>query len=324
VRELAGKKVLVTGGAGFIGSHLVDALAGADVASLVVVDNLFLGKPGNLKSAAAAYPGLVVKRQDACDLETMKRLVREFGVEVVFNLAVVPLPASLEDPAFCVQQNVDSALAVCELARHGDIETLIHFSSSEVYGTAQKAPMDEEHPTNPLTPYAASKLAGDHLVLSYVATFAIDAAIVRPFNNFGPRQNERQFAGVIPLVIRRTLAGDTVEISGDGLQTRDYVYVEDTVRGALDCYRQPGLAGKVINLGSGREQPIGELVRQVVRLAGGDPADVVHGPERPADVRRHCADISLARRLIGFEPATGLEPGLALTVDWYLSQSRPG
>ena len=311
------KNILVTGGAGFIGSHLVEALAKEKPAGIVVVDNLFLGKEDNLTTARELFPGLKFFRESAADYKVMGDICRREQVEVIFDLAVIPLPKSLEAPKFTVDENVMIVSTLCELARQGFYQTLVHFSSSEIYGTAQAPAMAEDHPTRPLTPYAASKLAGCHVVLSYRATFGLDATIVLPFNNYGPRQNEKAYAGIIPKVIGECLAGKQVTIFGDGRQTRDFIFVKDTVQAAIACYKNPDTRGKVINLGSGKATAILDLVRQLVILAGGDPEKILFGPERPGDVRRHLADVSLAKKLIGFTPEVNLEEGLKITFAWY-------
>lgn len=307
----------MTGGAGFIGSHLVDALVAEGVGRLVVVDNLFLGKESNLSEARAAFPDLKFYREDAGDLQRMREIMAYEKVEVVFNLAIVPLPASLEKPLWTWRENVRITEAMCELARLGLYKTLIHCSSSEVYGSAVDTPMTETHPLLPRTPYAASKAACDHLVLSYVSTFKIDAAIIRPFNNYGPRQNEGTYAGVIPVVIKSMLSGGPVTIFGDGEQTRDYIYVTDAAAAAVDIYKCARTRGRVLNIASGVEVSINRLVDTIARILKYD-GEIVHTSPRPGDVRQHWADISMARNLIGFSPRVGLREGLEKTVEWYI------
>ncbi|HVM24732.1 MAG TPA: NAD-dependent epimerase/dehydratase family protein [Candidatus Limnocylindrales bacterium] len=318
---LAGQSVAVIGGAGFIGSHLVDRLVDEEPSRITVIDNLFLGRVENLSSAERRFPGLHVVERDATDADAVDAILREARADVVFNLAVVPLPASLERPRWSVEQNVQLALVPCELARHGRFRTLIHVSSSEAYGSAAYVPMDEAHPAVPSTPYAASKLAGDQLVLSYWHTFGIDAAIIRPFNNFGPRQNAGSYAGIIPIVVDRARRGEPIEIHGDGKQTRDFVFVRDTAEAALAVYRERRTRGRIVNVASGREVSVNELVAVLLELLEAD-VGVVHGPPRPGDVRRHLASIELARELIGYEPRTSLRDGLAETVAWYVGRSE--
>jgi UDP-glucose 4-epimerase len=322
--SLAGASILVLGGAGFIGSHLVDRLADEGPRRVSVVDNLFLGSEANLAAATARLgDALRVHRLDGTDADAMAAVLREDGTDVVFNLAVVPLPASLERPRWSVEENVALALVACELGRLGLYRTLVHFSSSEAYGSAAYVPMDEAHPPVPSTPYAASKLAGDHVVLSYAHTFGLDASIIRPFNNFGPRQNAGSYAGIIPIVVARAGAGEPIAIFGDGEQTRDFVFVRDTADAAVRVYAEPATAGRVVNVASGREVTVNELVSLLLEALGAD-VEVRHVEPRPGDVRRHLASIDLARELIGYAPRTSLREGLAETVAWYRSLEGDG
>jgi UDP-glucose 4-epimerase len=246
----------------------------------------------------------------------MSKIMHDEGTDVVFNLAVIPLPASLEKPAWTFTQNVDMTLTICELARQGLFRTLIHFSSSEAYGNSISGPMDENHPLNGTTPYAASKAAGDLLVLSYCRTFGIDAAIVRPFNNYGPRQNEASYAGVIPITIASIMRGESPHIFGDGKQTRDYLYVTDTANAAIKTYGCRNTREKVLNIASGKEISINYLVRLIADLMG-FKGEIIYEPDRPADVKRHIANIYLAEDLIDFKPTIPFEEGMLRTVDWY-------
>ena len=305
---LRGKRVLVTGGAGFIGSHQVDRIIREDPDVLCVVDNLSLGRKENLAEAEAAFPDLRFHQEDVCDIEPMERIVRDLGIEVVFHLAVVPLPASLERPMWTVDSNVRMTLVLCELLRVGAYQTLIHFSSSEVYGTALHVPMNEDHPLLPLTPYAASKAAGDHVVLSYHKTFDLDATIVRPY--------DAAYAGVIPIAIRCALNDKPVTVFGDGEQTRDYIRVTDTAEAAVAIYREEGTRGEVINVASGHEVSVNCLVRWI--LDGMDSSVPVEvAPPRPGDVRRHCGGVGRLHELTGLEPAPISEKSLQSTLAWY-------
>lgn len=310
---LKGKSVLVTGGAGFIGSHLVDRIIREEPSNLVVVDNLCMGKMSNLQEAKRNFPELRVVRMCASNEDAMECLIDSEEIEVVFNLAVISLPASLVKPSWTYRHNVDITLCACELARRGCYKTLIHFSSSEAYGTCLYDPMDEQHPLNPTTPYGASKAATDHLVLSYCKTFGIDASIVRPFNSYGPRQNEGQYAAVIPLTVARIRRGEAPVICGDGEQTRDFTYVTETAEAAIDIYNCPDTRGRVINVGSGKETSINTLVG-LVSLYMGCNKPAIHIGERLGDVERLIADTKPARDLIGFEPKITLEEGLRMTV----------
>ncbi|MDO9546736.1 MAG: NAD-dependent epimerase/dehydratase family protein [Pelolinea sp.] len=317
MNSLTNKKVLVTGGAGFIGSHLVDRIIQENPSDIHVVDNFFLGEEENLEDAHKMRPDLEVFRLDASDLAAMRDLVEEKAIEVVFNLAVIPLPTSLKYPVWTVNVNIGLALTFCELARTNSIETLIHSSSSEAYGSAKTIPMNEDHPMNPKTPYAASKLAGDELVLSYIRTFGIDAAVVRPFNNYGPRQNPGRYAGIIPIVVKKLKKNEPIEIFGDGEQTRDYIFVKETADAFVKVYQNNASRGKVLNIATGKEITINDLVAKLLEILGKQDHPVFHSEDRIGDVRRHCGGVDLAKDLIGFQPHVMPEQGLLETALWY-------
>lgn len=314
--SLENKSVMVTGGAGFIGSHLVDRIIREKPCNIVVVDNFFLGKESNLLDAKRNYPKLKILNQDAKEYEPMKRIMKEEGIQVVFNLAVVPLPACFDRPRWSYEENMAIVLSLLELIRNHDFDTLIHFSSSEVYGTSLYAPMDETHPTNGTTPYAVSKVAADQLIQGYCSLFNIDASILRPFNNYGPRQNEGSYAGVIPLTIKRILAGESGIIFGDGEQTRDYIFVTETAEAAIKLYKCQQTRGKVLNIGSGIEISVNELVHLIAKFLNSNKP-INYKEPRPGDVRRHIASIYLAEDLMGFKPQIHFEEGLKKTVEWY-------
>lgn len=321
--RLNNKSVLVTGGAGFIGSHLVDRLILENPDNLVVADSFFLGKKENLNDAMKNYPDLKILNQDCTEYEQMKVIMENEGIDVVFNLAVIPLPASLEKPAWTFKHNVDIAASLCELARNDLFDTLIHFSSSEAYGTSVYAPMDENHPLNGTTPYAASKASSDLLVSSYCETFGIDTSIIRPFNNYGPRQNDQSYAGVIPITIERILQGGVPVIFGNGEQTRDYLYVTDTVNAAINVYKNNKTRNRVLNIASGKEISIKYLVTFIAKYLDCENK-IIYEPPRIGDVKRHIANVYLAEDLIQFKPEVTFEEGLKKTIDWYKSSFTRG
>lgn len=316
--NLSNRSILVAGGAGFIGSNLVDRLIGERPERLVIVDNFYLGedKIRNLSQARSRFPSLKVYHQDSAKMRLMKQVLKDEGTEVVFNLAAACLPASLVKPKWVHDVNVTITSTFCELLRKDHYDTLIHFSSSEVYGDAKQVPMDENHPLDPYTPYAASKIASDHLVLSYCKTFGVDASIIRPFNNYGPRQNEGTYAGVIPLTIQRILKGGSPVIFGDGLQTRDYTYVTDTADAATKIYCAKSTRGKVLNIASGEETSIKNLVSKIARIMV-CKKPIIYDKPRPGDVRRFIGSNRLARELINYEPKVSFDEGLRRTIDWY-------
>lgn len=320
--ELEGRSALVTGGAGFIGSHLVDALLEAGADHVAVVDDLSLGKEANLEQAGAhAGSRLAFRRLDCTDGRALSGAC-DGAFDYCFHLAVIPLPHSLLEPADNVKRNVAMTVAVCELGRRGGFERLINFSSSEVYGTAQCPPMPEDHPLGAHTPYAASKAGSDLVVSSYATTFGLKAITVRPFNTYGPRQNAGAYAGLIPAVIDAVLAERPVEIHGDGEQTRDMTYVSDTVAGAVAAACSEEAVGGSFNLGSGAEASVNEMVRLLLAALGRPEHPVRHSAPRAGDVRRLIADTKRARKAFGFEVHTPLAAGLELTVRWYLSNAE--
>jgi len=312
------KSILVTGGAGFIGSHLVDRLIRDEPSRITVVDNFFLGNMDNLADALTVRPDLEIIRVDASDLAAMQDVVTANKVDTVFDLAMVPLPTSLTYPDWTIRTNVGIATTFCELARRGLVDRLIHVSSSEAYGSARYVPMDENHPHDAITPYAASKSAADHIIESYVQTFNIDATVIRPFNNIGPRQNPGTYAGIVPIIVRRVLAGLPVEIYGDGEQTRDLSYVGDTVELMAQIQASAECRGKVLNVATGVETSVNELVRRILGLLDREDHPVIHTDPRPGDVRRHCADVTRLTALIGHEPSALSDESLKKTVDWYV------
>jgi len=317
--SLRDRAVLVTGGAGFIGSHLVDRLVEESPRELVVVDNFFLGNEANLAAARAAYPDIEVLRLDASNLAAMQDVVTARQIETVFDLATVPLPTSLVYPHWTVATNVGITATFCEIARRGLIERLVHMSSSEAYGSGRYVPMDEDHPDDAITPYAAAKASEDHIIRSYIKTFGIDATVVRPFNNYGPRQNPGSYAGVIPIVIQRVMQGKPIEIHGDGEQSRDFTFVRDTADFTVAIHETPEARGLEINVATGVGTSINTLVARILEIMGAPDHPIVHSPERPGDVRRHSADASRLVSLVGRQPSVLSDSALTETVEWYRS-----
>lgn len=318
--SIKGKNVLVTGGAGFIGSHLCDALLEKGASRVVCVDNFFLGKMENLEEAVS-HDNFVLYRDDARNFGVLQAIMEKENIEVVFNMATIALNYSFFNPFDAYMVNVEIANTLLELLKVGAYKTLIHTSSSEAYGTAQYSPMDENHPTDPTTPYAAGKAAADLMVHSFYKVLGMDISIVRPFNNYGPRQNAvGSLAAIIPATARRIKEGGRPMVEGDGEQTRDFIYVEDTVRGLILAYEKEASRGKIINLGSGKDISINRLLKGICDYMG-YTGEWEHRPARTSDVRNLCADSTRARELLEFSPEVEFEDGIKKTLDWYMKEN---
>jgi UDP-glucose 4-epimerase len=312
--NLSDRKILVTGAAGFIGSHLSDRLARDN--ELVLVDDFSIGLRENLEEVQGLSNVQIVEA-DICDRERMRELCA--GVDVVFHLAISCLRTSLNQPIMSHDINAGGTLSVCLAAREHEVKRLIYVSSSEVYGSARTVPMDEEHPLQPTTVYGASKLAGELYALAFWRTYQMPVSVVRPFNTYGPREPwQGARAEVIPRFILQLVAGKAPVVYGGGTQTRDFTFVEDTVRGLLAAGACDELVGEIVNVARGSEASILHIAELLPPLVGRD-VPVVHEAPRPGDVDRHFADVSKARRLFGYEPRVQLDDGLARTVEWFLS-----
>ena len=319
--SIKGKNVLVTGGAGFIGSHLCDAFLEKGASHVVCVVNFFLGKMENLEKALS-HDNFVLYRDDARNFGVLQAIMEKERIEVVFNMATIALNYSFFNPFDAYMVNVEIANSLLELLKVGAYKTLIHTSSSEAYGTAQYSPMDENHPTDPTTPYAAGKAAADLMVHSFYKVLGLDISIVRPFNNYGPRQNAvGSLAAIIPATARRIKEGGRPVVEGDGEQTRDFIYVEDTVRGLILAYEKEASRGKIINLGSGKDISINQLLQGICDYMG-YTGDWEHKPPRTSDVRNLCADSTRAKKLLEFVPEVEFEDGIKRTLDWYMQHEK--
>jgi len=311
--EIAGANILITGAAGFIGSHLADEMWRRGAASVIGIDNLFLGDEANLADAIGR--GAHFYREDAESKTALEYIFAKHPIDIVFNCATKALNYSFVNPANAFTTNVLVIENLLELLRHGKFKTLCHFSTSEVYGTAVYEPMDEKHPINPTTTYAAGKAAADLMLESYVRMFGLDAFIVRPFNNYGPRQNHKGYlAGIIPVTLKRIFSGEKPEIHGTGQQSRDFILVSDTVRAVCELY--PKLApAESVNISTDGQISVEVLIKKLVELSE-YKGEILRKPERGSDVMCHNASNEKLKRLIRFEP-TSFETGIGQTFAWY-------
>ena len=308
--RFAGVRVLVTGGAGFIGSHLVEALVAAG-ARVRVLDDFSSGRRENLREAG----DVDVVAGDVGDARLLDRVLD--GVEVVMHLATRCLRLSLSDPEDVHRVNSHGTLQVLLAARRRRVRRVVYVSSSEVYGSAVRVPMAEDHPLEPTTIYGATKLAGELYAQAATRSYGLETIVVRPFNTYGPRAYfEGVYGEVIPRFTVRLLNGRRPVIFGDGLQTRDFTYVSDTVRGILAAATVPVAHGQVVNIARGEEVTILRLAELLAKAI--DPGRAPEfREERPADVRRHWADVSRARAELGFTARIGIEEGLARYLAWF-------
>lgn len=309
-------KVLVTGGAGFIGSELVRQLA-SEASEVVIVDNLCNGKRENVDDVLCD-----AVRFEACDirdLDAMRALLR--GVDVVFHLACLGVRHSIHSPLENHEVNASATLSLLETARAEGVRRFVYVSSSEIYGTARSVPMTEETPAFPHTVYGASKLAGDCYTRAYFDTYQFPTVVVRPFNSYGPRSHHEGDSGeVIPKFLLRTLSDRPMIIFGDGTQTRDFTYVSDTARAILLAGTREEAVGRTINIGFGAELTVNELARTVADVLDRHDAIVEHVESRPGDVLRLYADTRLAKELLGYEASVSLRDGLGMLLDWHRSR----
>jgi UDP-glucose 4-epimerase len=311
-------RVLVTGGAGFIGSHLVDALIDRDH-EVVVFDNLATGYADNVNPRAALITG------DVADPEATAVAVA--GVEVVFHLAAArAVLRSVQLPLATDRSNTGGTLTVLESARHARTRRVICASSSSVYGGAAVVPTPETAPLTPRSPYAVSKLAAEHYARVYWELHGLETVSIRLFNVFGPRQlADSPYAAVIPLFIAALRAGIAPEVHGDGHQTRDFTYVDDAVAAFLAAAGAPAAAcaGRVYNSAGGGEHSVLDVLAALERILAVH-VPPVHIEARAGDVRRSRANVSAAGADLGWRPRTPFEDGLQQTVAWFVARSASG
>jgi NAD dependent epimerase/dehydratase len=306
---------LITGAGGFIASYLAEAVLPQAASLRCFVHYNSRGDPGLLNLLpSATLREMEIIAGDLRDLDALQKACQ--GVELLLHLgALISIPYSYRHPQEVVQTNVNGTLNVLLAARQANLSRVVHTSTSEVYGTARRVPIDEDHPLQGQSPYSASKIAADKLAESFYRSYDLPVVTLRPFNTYGPRQSAR---AVIPTIISQALTQSEVHL-GNLQARRDLTYVADTVEGFLLAAQLPGLEGQTINLGSGVEISIGDLAKQIIALIG-SPVELVEDPSRlrpeKSEVERLLADNSRAKKLLGWQPRTPLKQGLQHTIDW--------
>ena len=310
------KRILVTGGAGFISSNVVRHLLAHTPHEVVSLDALtYAGNLENLTDVMS-HERLAFVHGDIRDGELMREVVAE--VDVIVNAAAEShVEKSIEEGASeFVTTNVEGTQILLDAIRERPIERFLLISSSEVYGTARYAPMDEEHPLEPRSPYAATKAGGDRLAYSYAITYDLPIVIVRPFNNYGPRQHPEK---VVPRFVTQALQGEALTIHGDGHASRDWLWVDDHAEALELLIEAPieSLAGEVVNVATGVDLSVAEIADLVLEVVGNPEATKELVPERPGQVDRHIGSTDKMERLTGWRARTSFADGLERTVAWY-------
>ena len=323
--------ILITGGAGFIGSTLAEHFLKLGH-KVIVLDDLSRSPPDNIRACYNYSPRFFFIKGSVTDFDTLDSIT--YGVDVVFHLAAqVHWEESINEPVSSFQTNTMGTLNVLEairktLSRKTPVKLMVYASSAEVYGTAQYVPMDEAHPFNPQSPYAAGKAASDRLCSSYYHTYKMPVVILRQFNTYGPRQGFKGYSAVVPKFCSQVLSGFPPTVYGDGEQTKDFHYIDDLINAyalILESRDKIDLFGKAINFGTGIETSINKLAETILEAAAAKTGRTrelspVHLPPRPGEVRRFVADISLAKDKLGFEPKISLDDGISKYIDWFLSE----
>jgi UDP-glucose 4-epimerase len=308
-------KILITGGAGFIGSHLCDKYT-AEKHTVLCLDNFMSGNLMNVRHLLD-YSNFKLVKGDIRSRQLVDRLMQ--GVDIVLHLAAqIHVDRSYVEPGLTYQVNVMGTQKILEAARMHDPKRVVFASSSEVYGSAKYVPIDEKHPLAAPHPYGASKIAADRMCNAYSQTYGMDIAVLRIFNTFGPRQRDIGYGGVISIFTRRVLSEIPPIIYGDGQQTRDYTYIHDIVRGYDLVVNFSKRVQEPLNMGTGKEVSISDLADKIIRLSRKDgKVEPVHVEPRIGEVQRLIADSKRAKELLGWQPKYMLDQGLQEFIEWY-------
>ena len=306
---------LVTGGAGFIGSHVVERLL-RDGAGVRVLDNFSTGRRENLAFATDAAGRLEVVEGDLRDAAAVERAARD--VDVIFHQAAMrSVPRSIDDPLGANEHNVTGTLNVLDAARRLGVRRVVYASSSSVYGDSPELPKREEQTPAPISPYAVSKAANEAYARVWTKLYGVETVGLRYFNVFGPRQDPAsEYAAVLPRFILWALRGRPLEVHGDGRQSRDFTYIDNVVEANLRAAEAPEARGEVFNVGCGERTSLLEVIAMLESIIG-RPVERRHTPSRSGDVAHTLADVSKAKRLMGYTPVVGFTEGFRRTVDYF-------
>jgi nucleoside-diphosphate-sugar epimerase len=307
IAELKGKNILVTGGAGFIGSNIVDRLAPDN--NVFVLDSMFTGTMNNL---VKSKDKITFIKGDIRDKELVNKTVAK--VEYIFHLAAhVGNIRSLKDPYLDMDVNINGMLNLLEASRNNpNLKRLVYSSSAAIFGEAKYLPIDEDHPLYPESPYAVSKMAAEKYAFAYHKVYGIPTASVRYFNAYGPRQDSSEYANAISIFLSKTKKGEPLTVYGDGEQTRDFIFISDIVNGNILAATHPAAPGQVFNLSSGEVHTVLQLIG-IIREVTGKEVPYSHAPFRAGEVRHSKANIDKAKKILGFSPKTDLKTGIRLT-----------
>lgn len=308
-------RILITGGAGFIGSHLCEKYV-SEKEDVICYDNFLTGDLSNIRHLLGNRNFKLIKG-DIRDVASLEKAIN--NVDVIIHLAaVIHVDLSYMEPKLTYDINVIGTQNILELSRTYDIPKIIYASTSEVYGSAQYTPIDENHPLNAPHPYGASKIAADRMCNAYVQTYGLNINILRCFNTYGPRQRDLGYGGVISIFTRRVLSGFSPIVYGDGSQTRDYTYISDIISAYDSVLKYSGKIGEPINFGTGKEISINDLAHKIIKYSKkSNKIKITYGSARIGEVKQLICDYNKANKLLNWKPSVLIDDGLRAYIDWY-------
>ncbi|MHA2026240.1 MAG: NAD-dependent epimerase/dehydratase family protein [Candidatus Thorarchaeota archaeon] len=308
------KTVLVTGAAGFIGSHLVDRLLDQGY-TVIGIDSMRTGSIQNIEGAIESS-SFILLEENICDQDLVNKIADD--IHTVYHLAAISsVKFSLQDPFEVNDVNVGGTLNILDIARKRNAKRFVYSSSAAVYGNPTELPVTEDTPVYPLSPYAASKLSAEMYCLAYGESFGIRPTILRFFNVYGPRQEFSEYSGVIPIFINQALNGSSITIEGDGLQTRSFIHVDDVIKATILAGQSLLTGFHILNLSGTEAISILELAHMIKNYAPDSESEIIHGPVRLGDVKESIGSIDRISEILGFTPNVSFETGLERTVSWY-------